>query len=343
MREVREETGLEVVPGPLIGAVDRPRPDGRVLVIRDYAATVTGGTLTAGDDADDARWFSMRELADLAPHHRSGGGAERMGRARRGSFACPGRGGDQARGGDLADRARSGTGQYPAWHLWRDPPGAAYLVTGPGEQPLPGAGRGRAGRGHRAEQGTGGALVSWAAGVSPGGSGVTGVGRGHRTAGGRPAQRRTGPRPGDGVPARTGIFWRLTRSRRSTDGLFTRDLKRTYPVHPAWPPGRPLSASGTEIVCPIACRSTGGLGHRRSGLKGHRPDHRPAVLAAEQYATTGTRRGSGRCVHGPWRSRQRAHWPQRRPRIAWAHVCTPRRFAAHRRAGDRRPGQGQRP
>src|SRR5690348_18028660 len=66
IREVREETGLEVAPGPLIGAVDRPRPDGRVLVIRDYAATVTGGTLAAGDDADDARWFSVRDLAGLA-------------------------------------------------------------------------------------------------------------------------------------------------------------------------------------------------------------------------------------------------------------------------------------
>ena len=54
VREVREETGLEVAPGPLIGAVDRPRPGGGVLVIRDYAATVTGGTLAAGDDADDA-------------------------------------------------------------------------------------------------------------------------------------------------------------------------------------------------------------------------------------------------------------------------------------------------
>lgn len=42
VREVREETGLEVAPGPLIGAVDRARQDGRVLVIRDYAATVTG-------------------------------------------------------------------------------------------------------------------------------------------------------------------------------------------------------------------------------------------------------------------------------------------------------------
>ena len=71
VREVREETGLEVIPGPLVGAVDRPAPGGRVLVIRDYAATVTGGTLAAGDDADDARWFSMRELRPPAPQHRT--------------------------------------------------------------------------------------------------------------------------------------------------------------------------------------------------------------------------------------------------------------------------------
>jgi hypothetical protein len=36
-----------------------------VLDIRDYAATVTGGTLTAGDDADDARWAGRAELARL--------------------------------------------------------------------------------------------------------------------------------------------------------------------------------------------------------------------------------------------------------------------------------------
>jgi 8-oxo-dGTP diphosphatase len=66
VREVREETGLEVTPGPLIGAVDRPGPDGRILVIRDYAATVTGGRLAAGDDADGARWFSVRDLAGLS-------------------------------------------------------------------------------------------------------------------------------------------------------------------------------------------------------------------------------------------------------------------------------------
>src|SRR6266704_1207488 len=60
VREVREE-----IPGPLAGAVERPAPGGRVLEIRDYAATVAGGVLAAGDDADDARWFSVPELAVL--------------------------------------------------------------------------------------------------------------------------------------------------------------------------------------------------------------------------------------------------------------------------------------
>ena len=65
IREVREETGLVVQPGRLIGAVRRPAPAGAMLDIRDYAATVTGGTLAAGDDADDARWAGPAELAGL--------------------------------------------------------------------------------------------------------------------------------------------------------------------------------------------------------------------------------------------------------------------------------------
>src|ERR1700683_4891473 len=56
VREVMEETGLEVGVGRLVGAVRRPAPGGAVFDIRDYAATVTGGTLAAGDDADEARW-----------------------------------------------------------------------------------------------------------------------------------------------------------------------------------------------------------------------------------------------------------------------------------------------
>jgi ADP-ribose pyrophosphatase YjhB (NUDIX family) len=65
VREVREETGLAVTAGRLIGAVRRPAGDGTVLDIRDYAAVVTGGTLVAGDDADDALWASAADLPRL--------------------------------------------------------------------------------------------------------------------------------------------------------------------------------------------------------------------------------------------------------------------------------------
>ncbi len=66
VREMREETGLAVTPGPLLGRVQRPGRGGDVIDIRDYAATVTGGALRAGDDAADARWVDDRELATLA-------------------------------------------------------------------------------------------------------------------------------------------------------------------------------------------------------------------------------------------------------------------------------------
>lgn len=62
IREVREETGLIVAPGPLVGTARRPGGDGTELDIRDYCATVTGGNLAAGDDADDATWAGPEEL-----------------------------------------------------------------------------------------------------------------------------------------------------------------------------------------------------------------------------------------------------------------------------------------
>jgi 8-oxo-dGTP diphosphatase len=64
-REMLEETGLIVTPGPLVGAVERPGAGGTVLDIRDYAATVTGGTLAAGDDAADARWVAPGDLTSF--------------------------------------------------------------------------------------------------------------------------------------------------------------------------------------------------------------------------------------------------------------------------------------
>jgi len=63
VREVREETGLEVAAGRLLGAVQRPGLAGAVVDIRDYLAVVTGGELAAGDDAADARWVPAAQLA----------------------------------------------------------------------------------------------------------------------------------------------------------------------------------------------------------------------------------------------------------------------------------------
>ncbi|MGH3198600.1 MAG: NUDIX hydrolase [Streptosporangiaceae bacterium] len=65
VREMLEETGLTVKVGRLLGTVRRPGLGGAVLDIRDYAATVTGGTLAAGDDAADARWVPAGDLNAL--------------------------------------------------------------------------------------------------------------------------------------------------------------------------------------------------------------------------------------------------------------------------------------
>lgn len=65
VREVLEETGLRVECGPLLGTAELPGPDGAVIDVSDYLAVITGGELTAGDDADDARWVTAAELADL--------------------------------------------------------------------------------------------------------------------------------------------------------------------------------------------------------------------------------------------------------------------------------------
>jgi ADP-ribose pyrophosphatase YjhB (NUDIX family) len=65
VRELLEETNLQVMVGRLVGSVRREGPGGTVIDIRDYAATVAAGTLCAGDDAADARWVTAAELALL--------------------------------------------------------------------------------------------------------------------------------------------------------------------------------------------------------------------------------------------------------------------------------------
>ena len=60
VREMREETGLEVTPGVLVGRVRRGP-----FAIADYRCAVVGGTLAAGDDALDARFVDRAALAAL--------------------------------------------------------------------------------------------------------------------------------------------------------------------------------------------------------------------------------------------------------------------------------------
>lgn len=64
-REVLEETGLVVEVGRELWVVDLPGGPGRTYEVHDFAARVIGGTLQAGDDAADARWFAVEELDDL--------------------------------------------------------------------------------------------------------------------------------------------------------------------------------------------------------------------------------------------------------------------------------------
>ena len=64
-REALEETGLRVQIGRELWVVSVPAGDGRTFEIHDYAATVTGGHLAAGDDAVDARWVAPGELDEL--------------------------------------------------------------------------------------------------------------------------------------------------------------------------------------------------------------------------------------------------------------------------------------
>ncbi|HEY8827823.1 MAG TPA: NUDIX domain-containing protein [Jatrophihabitantaceae bacterium] len=69
VREVAEETGLTVIVVRFAGHAELDGPTGSVYDIDDFLCAVVGGSLRAGDDAEDARWVRRDELAglDLAP------------------------------------------------------------------------------------------------------------------------------------------------------------------------------------------------------------------------------------------------------------------------------------
>ena len=64
-REVREETGIDIQVGDLLGVLER-RGDDHHFVILDFLAQPRAGTtLTPSDDAADARWVPLPEVAKL--------------------------------------------------------------------------------------------------------------------------------------------------------------------------------------------------------------------------------------------------------------------------------------
>ncbi len=70
IREAREETGLIVEPGELLGVYDRilRNPEKRVhyhYVLIDFLCRRIGGELHAASDAAEVRWFTREELSAL--------------------------------------------------------------------------------------------------------------------------------------------------------------------------------------------------------------------------------------------------------------------------------------
>ncbi|MCX8181840.1 MAG: NUDIX hydrolase [Candidatus Methanomethyliaceae archaeon] len=70
IREVKEETGLEVSLGAVAGIFNVIIKEGNSkikyhYVIIDYFGEVTGGTLRHGTDVTDARWFEINELNNI--------------------------------------------------------------------------------------------------------------------------------------------------------------------------------------------------------------------------------------------------------------------------------------
>ena len=65
-RELREETGLEGVCGPLIGWVERFFPEDH-FVILDFEVTLVGEDQpVAGDDAAEVAWVELHEVGEMA-------------------------------------------------------------------------------------------------------------------------------------------------------------------------------------------------------------------------------------------------------------------------------------
>lgn len=65
-RETEEETGVRIAADAILDVLHRPDREGLADIIIAYAAHPVGGALCAGDDADEAAWFAIDQLPEIA-------------------------------------------------------------------------------------------------------------------------------------------------------------------------------------------------------------------------------------------------------------------------------------
>jgi 8-oxo-dGTP diphosphatase len=65
LRELREETGLEALCGPLIGWVERIGQHHHFVILDFEVTVIDDGDPVAGDDAAEARWVPLGDVAEL--------------------------------------------------------------------------------------------------------------------------------------------------------------------------------------------------------------------------------------------------------------------------------------
>lgn len=65
LRELREETGLEGVCGELVGWVERIGDEGHLVILDFHVTVLDRADPIAGDDAAEARWVPLGEVAAL--------------------------------------------------------------------------------------------------------------------------------------------------------------------------------------------------------------------------------------------------------------------------------------